>query len=147
MLSTFDGRVGQLKTWLPWWLDLFGTGMLLAIGSVRTIELGRATPPRLDRPWVPAASWLTALGAFWLMSTGIGTPYQQLSRIDSPHLIAVHYLYGLYGLAALALRTRHTRSTDSPPSAWCFPRCSAPRTARAAACVASSPRASWCISA
>lgn len=98
VLSAFDGRVGQLKTWLPWWLDLFGTGMLLAIGSVRTVELGHATPLRLDRPWVPAASWLAALGAFWLVSAGIGTPYQQLSRIDYPHLIAVHYLYGLTAL-------------------------------------------------
>lgn len=97
VLGVFDDRVGQLKTWLPWWLDLFGMGMLLAIGSVRTIELGGATPLRLDRRWVPAASWLTALGVFWLVSAGIGTPYQSAS-IDFPHLIAVHYLYGLTAL-------------------------------------------------
>lgn len=97
VLAVFDDRVGQLKTWLPWWLDLFGVGMLLAIGSVRTIELGRVTPLRLDRRWVPAVSWLGALGAFWLVSAGIGTPYRQFG-IDFPHLIAVHYLYGLTAL-------------------------------------------------
>ena len=57
------GRVGQLKLWLPWWLDLFAFGMLMAIGSVSVNELGSRTPLRLDHRWAPAACWAVTVDA------------------------------------------------------------------------------------
>jgi peptidoglycan/LPS O-acetylase OafA/YrhL len=89
-----NGRIGQLKMWLPWWIDLFAVGMLLAIGSVATRELGRRVPPFVDGRWMPAASWVLALVAFWLVSYGIGMPYA--SPLIPNHLLwPQHYLYGL----------------------------------------------------
>jgi peptidoglycan/LPS O-acetylase OafA/YrhL len=94
-----DGRIGQLKTWLPWWLDLFAVGMLFAIGSVAVQHLGRATPLRLDRPWAPGICWLGALASFWLVAAGVGLPHTTPS-------IPLHLLWGqhfLYGLTAALL--------------------------------------------
>ncbi len=89
-----DGRIGQLKLWLPWWLDLFAVGMLLAVGSVAVRELHRATPLRLDRPWAPAVCWLLAVASFWLVSAGIGLPHTT-PAIPLHLLWGQHYLYGL----------------------------------------------------
>jgi peptidoglycan/LPS O-acetylase OafA/YrhL len=87
-----DGRIGQLKMWLPWWLDMFAVGMLLAVGSVGSRELGRATPLRLDARHAPVICWLLALGAFCLVSTGIGMPYKS-GAIPLHLLWGQHYLY------------------------------------------------------
>lgn len=88
------GRVGQLKLWLPWWLDLFAFGMLMAIGSVAVNELGRPTPLRLDHRWAPAICWTGALGAFVLVAWGVGLPHA--SPDIANHLLwGQHYLYGL----------------------------------------------------
>jgi peptidoglycan/LPS O-acetylase OafA/YrhL len=87
-----DGRIGQLKMWLPWWLDMFAVGMLLAVGSVGSRELGRATPLRLGARHAPVICWLLALGAFCLVSTGIGMPYKS-GAIPLHLLWGQHYLY------------------------------------------------------
>jgi peptidoglycan/LPS O-acetylase OafA/YrhL len=87
-----DGRIGQLKMWLPWWLDMFAVGMLLAIGSVSTGELGRSTPLRLDARHAPAVCWVLALGAFCAVSGAIGMPYKSGS-IPLHLLWGQHYLY------------------------------------------------------
>jgi peptidoglycan/LPS O-acetylase OafA/YrhL len=89
-----DGRIGQLKLWLPWWLDLFAVGMLFAVGSVAVRELGRPTPLRLDRPWAPGVCWLLAAASFWLVAGGIGLPHTT-PAIPLHLLWAQHYLYGL----------------------------------------------------
>ncbi len=88
------GRVGQLKLWLPWWLDLFAVGMLFAVGSVAVRELQWPTPLRLDRPWAPAICWLLAIASFWLVAAGIGLPHTTPS-IPLHLLWGQHYLYGL----------------------------------------------------
>ncbi|MBV8952144.1 MAG: acyltransferase [Actinobacteria bacterium] len=87
-----DGRIGQLKMWLPWWLDMFAVGMLLAVGSVTVTQLGRSTPLRLDARHAPAVCWAIALGAFVMVSTGIGIPYKSNS-IPLHLLWGQHYLY------------------------------------------------------
>lgn len=88
------GRVGQLKLWLPWWLDLFAVGMLLAVGAVAVRDLGRATPLRLDSRSAPAICWTLALGAFVWVAYGAGLPYS--SPAIANHLLwGQHYLYGL----------------------------------------------------
>lgn len=87
-----DGRIGQLRMWLPWWLDMFAIGMLLAIGSVNTGELGGSTPLRLDARHAPALCWALALAAFWLVSGGIGMPYKS-GGIPLHLLWGQHYLY------------------------------------------------------
>jgi peptidoglycan/LPS O-acetylase OafA/YrhL len=89
-----DGRIGQLKTWLPWWLDLFAVGMLFAIGSVAVQHLGKATPLRLDRPWAPGICWIGAIASFWLVAAGVGLPHTTPS-IPLHLLWGQHYLYGL----------------------------------------------------
>jgi peptidoglycan/LPS O-acetylase OafA/YrhL len=89
-----DGRIGQLKTWLPWWIDLFAVGMLFAIGSVWVRELDRPTPLRLDRPWAPAICWIGAVASFWLVAAGVGLPHTT-PEIPLHLLWGQHYLYGL----------------------------------------------------
>jgi peptidoglycan/LPS O-acetylase OafA/YrhL len=89
-----QGRIGQLKLWLPWWLDLFGFGMLLAVGAVAVRDLGRPTPLRLDGRAAPAVCWALALGAFAWVSYGAGLPHA--SPDIANHLLwGQHYLYGL----------------------------------------------------
>jgi peptidoglycan/LPS O-acetylase OafA/YrhL len=87
-----DGRIGQLKMWLPWWLDMFAVGMLLAVVSVTTAEHRLAVPLRLDARHAPAICWAVALGAFCLVSTGIGMPYKT-GAIPLHLLWGQHYLY------------------------------------------------------
>ncbi|MGZ6963594.1 MAG: acyltransferase family protein [Acidimicrobiia bacterium] len=87
-------RVGQLKLWLPWWLDLFGIGMLFAVGSVAVRELSWPTPLRLDRPWAPGVCWLLAGASFWLVTAGVGLPHTT-PAIPLHLLWGQHYLYGL----------------------------------------------------
>lgn len=89
-----DPRIGQLKLWLPWWLDLFAVGMLMAVGSVAVRDLGRRTPLRLESPWAPAVCWTLALASFWLVSAGIGLPHTT-PAIPLHLLWGQHYLYGL----------------------------------------------------
>lgn len=98
-----DGRIGQLKMWLPWWLDLFALGMGLAVLSVAVTSFGRAVPARLDRRFAPLVCWLGALGAFWWVAAGAGLGHTS----DAPgRAIAHHLLWGqhyLYGATALLL--------------------------------------------
>ena len=89
-----DGRIGQLKLWLPWWLDLFAVGMLFAVGSVAVRELRWPTPLRLDRPWAPAVCWSLAVASFWLVAAGAGLPHTT-PEIPLHLLWGQHYLYGL----------------------------------------------------
>lgn len=89
-----DGRVGELKTWLPWWIDLFAVGMLFAVGSVAVRELGRPTPLRLDRPWAPGICWIGAVVSFWLVAAAVGLPHTT-PAIPLHLLWGQHYLYGL----------------------------------------------------
>lgn len=98
-----DARIGQLKLWLPWWLDLFALGMGLAVLSVAVGSLGRAIPVRLDRRAAPMICWLGALGTFWWVAAGAG-----LGHTSDPEgrSIAHHLLWGqhyLYGATALLL--------------------------------------------
>ncbi len=87
-----DGRIGQLKMWLPWWLDMFAVGMLFAVGSVTAADLQRPTPLRLDARRAPALCWALALAAFVAVSTGIGMPYKS-GGIPLHLLWGQHYLY------------------------------------------------------
>jgi peptidoglycan/LPS O-acetylase OafA/YrhL len=89
-----DPRIGQLKLWLPWWIDLFAIGMLMAVGSVAVRDLGWRTPLRLDSPWAPAVCWTLALASFWIVSAGAGLPHT--TPAIAHHLLwGQHYLYGL----------------------------------------------------
>ncbi len=88
------GRVGQLKQLLPWWLDMFGVGMLFAVGSVAVAELGWSTPLRLDRRWAPGVCWTLAVASFWIVASGIGLPWTT-PAIPLHLLWAQHYLYAL----------------------------------------------------
>ncbi len=90
------GRVGQLKQLLPWWLDLFGVGMLFAVGSVAVAESLWPTPLRLDRRFAPAVCWTLAVASFWLVAAGIGLPWTT-PTIPVEVLWPQHYLYGITG--------------------------------------------------
>ena len=88
-----DPRIGQLKLWLPWWLDLFALGMGIAVLSVAVQHLGRPTPRWLDRRRAPAWCWLGALGAFWWVAAGAGLGHTT-AAIPHSRLWGQHYLYG-----------------------------------------------------
>ncbi|MEP6626246.1 MAG: acyltransferase [Acidimicrobiia bacterium] len=87
-----DGRIGQLKMWLPWWLDLFAFGMALAVLSLAVEYLGAATPAGLDRRWAPALCWLGALGTLWWVAAGAGLGHTT-AAIGHSLLWGQHYLY------------------------------------------------------
>ncbi|MBK5287376.1 MAG: acyltransferase [Acidimicrobiia bacterium] len=92
-----DARIGQLKLWLPWWLDLFALGMGLAVLSVAVTSLGRTIPARLDRRAAPMLCWLGALGTFWWVAAGAGLGHTSDAgaRSIAHHLLwGQHYLYG-----------------------------------------------------
>jgi peptidoglycan/LPS O-acetylase OafA/YrhL len=94
-----DARVGQLKMWLPWWLDLFAIGMALAVLALAVEHAGWRPPLRLDRRLAPMLCWLGALGTLWWVAAGAGLPH-------TTGTIARHLLWGqhyLYGLTALLL--------------------------------------------
>ena len=88
-----DARIGQLKLWLPWWLDLFAVGMALAVLSLAVQHLGRPVPARLDARFAPVACWLGALGAFWWVAAGAGLGHTS-AAIAHELLWGQHYLYG-----------------------------------------------------
>jgi len=94
-----DARIGQLKLWLPWWLDLFAIGMALSVLSLAVTHLGDRPPLRLDGRRAPLLCWLGALGALWWVAAGAGLGHTTPS-------IAHHLLWGqhyLYGAVALLL--------------------------------------------
>ena len=88
-----DPRIGQLKLWLPWWLDLFAVGMGIAVLSVAVLHLGRPTPRWIDRRRAPMACWIGALGTFWWVAAGAGLG-RTTAAIPLSRLWGQHYLYG-----------------------------------------------------
>ncbi len=87
-----EGRVGQLKMWLPWWLDMFAMGMAIAVLVLAVTHLGWSVPLRLDRRAAPAICWLGALGALWWVAAGAGLGHT--SPAIAHHLLwGQHYLY------------------------------------------------------
>jgi peptidoglycan/LPS O-acetylase OafA/YrhL len=86
------GATGQLRTWLPWWIDLFGAGMGLALVNVLVTEHGWRVPARLDHPAAPAISWVLALISFWIVSTRLGLPIGAIAYSKHGE-IGQHYLY------------------------------------------------------
>lgn len=95
-----EGRIGQLKMWLPWWLDLFAIGMGIAVLVLAVTHLSHAVPLRLDRRAAPLACWLVALGALWWVAAGAGLGHT--SPAIAHHLLwGQHYLYGLVAVALI----------------------------------------------
>ncbi|MGZ4675340.1 MAG: acyltransferase family protein [Acidimicrobiia bacterium] len=87
------GRVGQLKMWLPWWLDLFALGMGLAVLALAVEHLGRPAPLGLAGRRAPMVCWLLALGTLWWVAAGAGLGHT--SGSIAPHLLwGQHFLYG-----------------------------------------------------
>jgi peptidoglycan/LPS O-acetylase OafA/YrhL len=87
-----DARIGQLKLWLPWWLDMFAVGMALAVLSLAVAHLGDRPPLRLDGRLAPLVCWLGALGALWWVSVGAGLGHT--TPAIAHHLLwGQHYLY------------------------------------------------------
>jgi peptidoglycan/LPS O-acetylase OafA/YrhL len=88
---------GMYNAWLPGWLDVFAFGMLIAILSVWTSELGRPVPLRLDRRFAPAACWIVALVLFWAISTQMGIP-RNTATFTHAENFKLHYFYGVASL-------------------------------------------------
>ena len=88
-----DARIGQLKMWLPWWLDLFGAGMALAVMSVAVHRFDARVPARLDGRHAPLVCWLGALGTLWWVAAGAGLGHTS-AAIGHSLLWGQHYLYG-----------------------------------------------------
>jgi peptidoglycan/LPS O-acetylase OafA/YrhL len=88
-----EGRIGQLKMWLPWWLDLFAAGMAIAIASTAITHLGRSVPLRLDRRRAPMLCWIGAVLALWRVAAGVGLGHTT-PEIAHHLLWGQHYLYG-----------------------------------------------------
>ncbi len=88
-----EARIGQLKMWLPWWLDLFAIGMALGVLSLAVTHLGDRPPLRLDGRRAPLLCWLGALAALWWVSAGAGLGHTT-PEIAHHLLWGQHYLYG-----------------------------------------------------
>ncbi len=89
-----DERIGQLKMWLPWWLDLFAAGMAIAIVSTAVTHLGRPVPFRLGERRAPMFCWIGAAGALWWVAAGAGLGHTT-PEIAHHLLWGQHYLYGV----------------------------------------------------
>jgi peptidoglycan/LPS O-acetylase OafA/YrhL len=89
-----------MLNWLPAYLDLFGVGMLLAVGSAWWATRG-SSPGVLDRPAAPWASWALALGAFVAVSN-IGLPVAPLYTQTLGSGMARQALYGVFALLLVA---------------------------------------------
>jgi peptidoglycan/LPS O-acetylase OafA/YrhL len=88
-----DARIGQLKMWLPWWLDLFAFGMALTVLSLAVVHFGRTVPAHLASRWAPMVCWLGALGTLWWVAAGAGLGHTT-AAISHSLLWGQHYLYG-----------------------------------------------------
>lgn len=107
-----EGRVGQLKMWLPWWLDLFAIGMGIAVLTLAIAEAGWRTPARLDRKLAPMLCWLGAFGALWWVSAGAGLGHTTPSIAH--HLLwGQHYLYGAVALLLVLPAAFGPQGTDT----------------------------------
>jgi peptidoglycan/LPS O-acetylase OafA/YrhL len=87
---------------LPAYFDHFALGMGLAVLSL-WVEQNRRLPRALG--WIdrfPSVAWITALIAFWVVSTQIGLHGRFLEPFTSTNYMQRHLLYGLIG-AALVL--------------------------------------------
>lgn len=82
----------QLQNILPGWIDVFATGMALAVVSAWLAHRSVGAPAGLDRPLAPAASWVLALLAFVLVSVFVGEP-QPVEQYTIAEELAIHYLY------------------------------------------------------
>ncbi len=107
-----DGRIGQLKMWLPWWLDLFALGMAMAVLSLAVQHFNVRVPARLDGRLAPLICWVGAFAALWWVAAGAG-----LGHTDAaiPH----HLLWGqhyLYGATAVLLIVPSVFGPQSPES-------------------------------
>jgi peptidoglycan/LPS O-acetylase OafA/YrhL len=88
-----DGRIGQLKMWLPRWLDLFALGMCIAVLTIAVANRGVRVPLRLDGRSAPMLCWLGGLTARWSACAGAGRGHT--TGAIAPHpLRGQHYLYG-----------------------------------------------------
>ena len=88
-----------LLNWLPSYLDLFAFGMLLAVLSAWWSERD-SEPLWLSRRWVPWASWIGALGAFWVVSH-LGISPSPLYLIPGGTDLERQELYGLFAFLLL----------------------------------------------
>ena len=92
-----DARIGQLKLWLPWWLDLFALGMALGVLSLAVTHLGDRPPLGLAGRRAPLLCWLGALLALWWVSAGAGLGHTT-PEIAHHLLWGQHYLYAAVAL-------------------------------------------------
>ena len=85
---------------LPNFLDQFAVGMALAVLSVwyERRDLPRPLRVLTRHPWLP---WLTALVAFWVVSTQIGFTGQLLQKFSVRMFLGRHELYTLIALGLL----------------------------------------------
>lgn len=93
-----NARVSPALVALPGYIDEFAIGMLLAVASVVWEE--RGAPAWVGglarRPWL---SWLGALGAYLLVSRGIGLHGDAVGDVyTAPRYFARNALYGLFAL-------------------------------------------------
>jgi len=87
---------------LPAYFDHFALGMMLAVVSLWVEQHRRL--PRVLR-WIdrfPSISWLTAIAAFWVVSTQIGLHGRFLEPFSSENYMERHLLYGLIAVALVA---------------------------------------------
>jgi peptidoglycan/LPS O-acetylase OafA/YrhL len=87
---------------LPAYFDHFALGMALAVLSL-WVEQHRRLPRALG--WIdrlPSLSWITALVAFWLVSTQIGLHGRFLEPFTTANYMERHLLYGVIGVALVA---------------------------------------------
>jgi peptidoglycan/LPS O-acetylase OafA/YrhL len=95
-----SGQQTGAATWLPAQLDQFAVGMGLAVASVWWSD-HRVEPAALRLRWLPAASWLLALVAFWAVSTQAGLPLLPIWTATFEQSVVRQSLYVAFALFLL----------------------------------------------
>jgi peptidoglycan/LPS O-acetylase OafA/YrhL len=96
------GTAGTLGSrYLPWYMDLFGAGMLLAVLHAHAVgRPGLPAPLRLidRRPWLPV---VLAFGVYLLMSFGLGFTGDYRQALDRGQIMERHLGYAVIAVLLL----------------------------------------------
>jgi peptidoglycan/LPS O-acetylase OafA/YrhL len=97
-LTLAPTRDSQLQNILPGWIDVFASGMALAVVSAWVAHRGRVAPAGLEGRRLAGVAWTIAGLAFVLVCVAIGPTPRGIQIFSIGDELLMHYLYLVVGL-------------------------------------------------